>query len=54
MTDFVVLKKTGVPAQRVSELCGFNLYSAFFRIYKRIKGHSPQTKLSEKRGEGKM
>ena len=45
-----VLLSSGVPAQRVSELCGFNSYSAFFRIYKRIKGHSPQTKLSEKRG----
>ncbi len=48
-----ILLSSGVPAQRVSELCGFNSYSAFFRIYKRIKGHSPQTKLSEKRGERK-
>ena len=48
-----MLLSSGVPAQRVSELCGFNSYSAFFRIYKRIKGHSPQTKLSEKRGRDK-
>lgn len=31
----------GVPAHRVSEMVGFNHYSAFFRIYKRIKGHAP-------------
>jgi len=44
-----ILLSSGVPAQRVSELTGFNSYSAFFRIYKRFRGHSPQTKLSEKR-----
>lgn len=36
------LLASGLPAHRVCELVGFNHYSAFFRIYKRIKGHSPK------------
>lgn len=36
------LLASGTPAHRVCELVGFNHYSAFFRIYKRIKGHSPK------------
>lgn len=35
------LLAAGVPAHRVSEMVGFNHYSAFFRIYKRIKGRAP-------------
>ena len=31
----------GVPAHRVSEMVGFNHYSAFFRIFKRIAGRAP-------------
>lgn len=38
------LLSMGITARRVSELTGFHSYSAFFRIYKRIKGHSPQGK----------
>ena len=42
------LLSMGIPAQRVSEMVGFNYYSAFFRIYKRIKGHSPQSRRGNK------
>ncbi len=35
------LLSAGVPAHRVSEMVGFNHYSAFFRIFKRITGHAP-------------
>ncbi len=35
------LLAAGAPAHRASEMVGFNYYSAFFRIYKRIKGHAP-------------
>ena len=35
------LLDAGVPAHRASEMVGFNHYSAFFRIFKRITGHAP-------------
>jgi len=35
------LLSAGVPAHRASEMVGFNHYSAFFRIFKRITGHAP-------------
>ena len=38
------LLSMGITAHRVSELTGFRSYSAFYRIYKRIKGRSPQGK----------
>ena len=38
------LLEAGVPAHRVSEMVGFNHYSAFFRIFKRITGRAPTGK----------
>ena len=35
---------SGIPAHRVSEMVGFNHYSAFFRIFKRITGRAPTGK----------
>ena len=35
------LLAAGVPAHRASEMVGFNHYSAFFRIFKRITGRAP-------------
>lgn len=35
------LLAAGVPAHRASEMVGFNHYSAFFRIFKRIAGRAP-------------
>ena len=39
-----MLLASGVPAHRVSEMVGFNHYSAFFRIFKRITGCAPTGK----------
>ena len=36
-----MLLASGIPAHRVSEMVGFNHYSAFFRIFKRITGRAP-------------
>ena len=38
------LLESGIPAHRVSEMVGFNHYSAFFRIFKRITGRAPTGK----------
>ena len=42
------LLEQGISTKRVCEMIGFSSYSAFFRIYKRINGHTPQEKLLKK------